>query len=89
MKEKLAGAEFQCRFSESEIKLNLRKRVGPLRNGKEPTLVTTFLPEFNSGQEVRLAFSNFEEVVFVFKGKMRKLGTEKGMLKSFPRKEIQ
>ena len=43
-KEKLAGTEIQCRFSDSEVCLNFRKRVGPLRNGKEPILVTIFLP---------------------------------------------
>ena len=65
-KEKLAGTEFQCRFSDSEVCLNLRKRVGPLRNGKEPILITIFLPEVISDQAVRLAFSNFSEAVSVF-----------------------
>ena len=58
-KEKLDGAEFQRRFGESEIKLHFWKRVGPLRNGKEPTRVTIFLPEFISDQAVSVAFSNF------------------------------
>ena len=40
-KEKPAGTEFHCRFGKSEIKLNFQGRVGPLRNGKEPTLVPT------------------------------------------------
>ena len=39
----------------------------PLRNGKEPMLVTIFLPELNNDQVVTLAFSNFGEVVYVFK----------------------
>ena len=39
----------------------------PLRNGKEPKLVTIFLPEIISDQVVTLAFSNFGEVVYVFK----------------------
>ena len=65
-KEKLAGTEIQCRFSDSEVCLNFRKRVGPLRNGKEPILVTIFLPELITDQAVRLAFSNFREVVSVF-----------------------
>ena len=37
-KEKLAGTEIQCRFSDSEVCLNFRKRVGPLRNWKETVL---------------------------------------------------
>ena len=52
--EKLAGTEIQCRFSNSEVCLSFRKRVGPLRNGKEPILVTIFLPEIISDQVVRL-----------------------------------
>ena len=36
--EKLAGTEIQCRFSDSEVCLNFRKQVGPLRNWKEPAL---------------------------------------------------
>ena len=66
-KEKLAGTEIQCRFSDSEVCLNFRKRVGPLRNGKEPILVTIFLPELIRDQAVRLASSNFGEAVSVFK----------------------
>ena len=86
-KEKLAGTEFQCRFGESEIKLNFPKRVGPLRNGKEPTLVNIFLPEFISNQAVRLAFSKFGEVVSVFKGRHdfnRKIRNGKRYVKIFP-----
>ena len=56
----------RCRFSVSEVCLNFRKRVGPLRNGKEPILVTIFLPKLISDQAVRLAFSNFREAVSVF-----------------------
>ena len=33
-KEKLTGTEIQCRFGDSEICLNFRKEVGPLRNGE-------------------------------------------------------
>ena len=65
-KEELAGTEIQCHFRDSEVCLNFRKRVGPLRNGKEPILVTIFLPELITDQAVRLAFSNFREVVSVF-----------------------
>ena len=43
-KGKLVGTEMQCCFSDSEVYLNFRKRVGLLRNGKEPILVTIFLP---------------------------------------------
>ena len=39
-KNKLTGTEIQCRFGESEVILNFRKRVGPLRNEKEPIFVT-------------------------------------------------
>ena len=68
-KEKLQGTEIQCRFGDSEICLNFRKRTGPLRNGRKPIFVTILLPEFISDQVVRLAFSNFREVVSVFKGR--------------------
>ena len=90
-KEKLVGTEFQCRFSDFEVCLNLRKRVGPLRNGKEPILITIFLPEVISDQAVRLAFSNFSEAVLyfgpVFKGKYgfnRKIRNCKRHVKIFP-----
>ena len=66
-KEKLEGTEIQCCFADSEICLNFCKRVGPLRNGREPIFVTILLPEFISNQAVRLAFSSFGEVVTVFK----------------------
>ena len=68
-KEKLESTEIQCRFGDSEICLNFHKRVGPLRNGREPIFVTIFLPEFISDQAVRLAFSRFGDVISVFKGR--------------------
>ena len=68
-KDKLENTEIQCRFGDSEICLNFHKRVGPLRNGREPIFVTILLPEFISGQTVRLGFSNFGDVVSVFKGR--------------------
>ena len=68
-KEKLQNTEIQCRFGDSDLRLNFYKRVGPLRNGREPIFVTVFLPELVSDQAVRLAFSNFGEVIAVFKGK--------------------
>ena len=49
--------------------LSFRKRTGSLRNGREPIFVTILLPEFISDQAVRLALSNFGEVVSVFKGR--------------------
>ena len=70
-KEKLESTEIQCRFGDSEIFLNFHKRIGPLRNGREPIFVTILLPEFISDQAVRLAFSNFGDVVSVFKGRHR------------------
>ena len=68
-KEKLENTEIQCCFGDSEICLNFHKRVGPLRNGREPIFVTIFLPEFISDQAVRLAFSRFGDVISVFKGR--------------------
>ena len=68
-KEKLVGTEIRCRFGDSDIRLSFHKRIGPLRNGREPTFVTLFLPEFVSDQAVKLAFSKFGEVVAVFKGR--------------------
>ena len=68
-KEKLQNTEIQCRFGDSDLRLSFYKRVGPLRNGREPIFVTVFLPELVSDQAVRLAFSNFGEVVTVFKGR--------------------
>ena len=49
-KEKLEGTEIQCRFGDLEISLNFLKRVGPLRNGREPIFVTILLPEFVTRQ---------------------------------------
>ena len=68
-KEKLVGTEIRCRFGDSDIRLSFHKRIGPLRNRREPTFVTLFLPEFVSDQAVKLAFSKFGEVVAVFKGR--------------------
>ena len=68
-KEKLQNREIQCHFGDSDLRLNFYKRVGPLRNGREPIFVTVFLPELVSDQAVRLAFFNFGEVVAVFKGR--------------------
>ena len=68
-REKLQNTEIQCRFGDHDLRLSFYKRVGPFRNGREPIFVTIFLPEFVSDQAVRLAFSNFGEVISVFKGK--------------------
>ena len=66
---KLESTEIQWRFGDSELCLSFHKRVGPLRNGREPIFVTIFLPEFISDQAVRLAFSRFGDVISVFKGR--------------------
>ena len=68
-REKLQSTEIQCRFGDHDLRLSFYKRIGPFRNGREPVFVTVFLPEFVSDQAVRLAFSNFGEVISVFKGK--------------------
>ena len=68
-REKLQNREIQCRFGDHDLRLSFYKRVGPFRSGREPIFVTVFLPEFVSDQAVRLAFSNFGEVITVFKGK--------------------
>ena len=86
-KEKLQGTEIECRFGDSEVCLNFRKRVGSLRNGREPIFVTIFLPELISDQAVRLTFSNFGDVVTVFKGRHgfnRKIRNGKWHVKIFP-----
>ena len=86
-KEKLQGTEAQYRFGDSEICLNFRKRIDPVRNGREPIFVTIFLPEFISDQAVRLAFSSFGEVVSVFKGRHkfnRHIRNGKRHVKIFP-----
>ena len=41
-KEKLSGAEIQCRFDDSETCLNFCKRVGPLRDGRDLSLSLSF-----------------------------------------------
>ena len=90
-KEKLEDTEIQCRFGDTEISLNFHKRVGPFRNGREPIFVTILLPEFISNQAVdqavRLAFSNFGDVVSVFKGRHnfnKKIRNGKWHVKIFP-----
>ena len=65
-KDKLVCTEVECGFSDSEVCLNFWKLVGPLRSGKEPILVTIFLPEVISNQAVRLAFFNFRDAVSMF-----------------------
>ena len=66
---KLESTEIQWHFGDSELCLSFHKRVGPLRNGREPIFVTIFLPEFVIDQAVRLAFSKFGDVISVFKGR--------------------
>ena len=86
-KEKLEDTEIQCRFGDTDICLNFHKRIGPLRNGKEPIFVTILLPGFISDQAVRLAFSNFGDVVSVFKGRHKfnkKIRNGKRHVKIFP-----
>ena len=68
--------------------MNYWKRISLLRNGKEPILVTIFLSELIRDQAVKLAFSNFGEVVSVFT-RRHELETVEGMLKSFLQEEIQ
>ena len=70
-KKKLQNTAIQSRFGETGITMNFYKRGGPRRNGKEPILVTINLPEYVSDQAVKLAFSNFGEVILVFKGRHR------------------
>ena len=86
-KEKLEGTEIQCRFGDTDISLNFHKRVGPLRNEREPIFVTILFPEFISDQAVRLAFSNFGDVTSVFKGTHKfnkKIRNGKRHVKIFP-----
>ena len=86
-KEKLQGTEIQYRFANSEICLNFRKLIGSLRNGRKPIFVTILLPECISDQVVRIAFSNFREVVSVFKARHefnRKIRNGKRHVKIFP-----
>ena len=81
----------RCRFSVSEVCLNFRKRVGPLRNGKEPILVTIFLPKLISDQQWDLLSPILEKQCLcfgpVFKGRHginRKIRNGKGHVKIFP-----
>ena len=86
-KEKLQGTEIQFRLGDSETCLNFRKRVGPLRNGREPIFVAILLPEFISDQAVRPALSNLGDVVTVFKGRHefnRKIRNGKRHVTIFP-----
>ena len=86
-KEKFFNTVIQSRFGESDLYLNFSKRGGPLRNGKELILVNINLPEHVSDQAVELAFSNFGEVVSVFKGRHkfnRKLRNGKRHVRIFP-----
>ena len=86
-KEKLSNTEIQCRYGDLQISLNFHKRVGPLRILREPIFVTIFLPEYISDQAARLAFSNFGEVVSVFKGRHnfnRKIRNGKRHVRIFP-----
>ena len=86
-KQKLQRTGIQCRFGDSEIFLNFRKQISPLRNGRKPIFVTILLPEFISDQVVRLPFSNFRKVVSVFKGRHefnRKIRNGKRHFKIFP-----
>ena len=86
-KEKFKGTVIQRCFGDTEICLNFHKRVGPLRNRREPIFVTILLPEFISEQAVRLALSNSGEVVTVFKGRHkfnRKIQNGKRHVKIFP-----
>ena len=66
---KLKVTEIQYRFGDSEICPNFRKRISPLRNGREPIFAAILLPLFISDQAVRLALSNFGEAVSVFQGR--------------------
>ena len=91
-KVKLECTEIHCRFGDSEICPNFHKRVGPLRNGREPIFMTILLPEFINDQTVRLIFSNFGDVVTVFKGRQkfnRKIWNSKRHVKISPRERIQ
>ena len=86
-KQKLQRTGIQCRFGDSEICLNFRKQISPLRNGRKPIFVTILLPLFISDQVVRLPFSNFRKVVSVFKGRHefnRKIRNGKRHFKIFP-----
>ena len=86
-KEKLASTEIQCCLGDSEICLNFWKQIVLLRNWTEPILVTIFLSELISDLAVSLVFSNFGDVVSVFKGRHefnRKIRNGKRHVKIFP-----
>ena len=86
-KEKLQNTVIRSRFGETDISLNFFKRGGPLRVGKEPILATINLPEYVSDQTVELTFSNFGEVISVFKGRHkfnRKIINGKRHVRIFP-----
>ena len=68
-KEKLENTVIQCRFGESDITLSFRKWTEPLKDGREPIVVTINLHEYISDRAVEIAFSHFGEVLSVFKGR--------------------
>ena len=68
-KEELENTVIQCRFGETDITLSFRKRIEPIKDGREPIFVTIKLPEYISDQAVEIAFSHFGEVLSVFKGR--------------------
>ena len=70
-KEKLENIVIQCRFGESDITLSFRKRIEPLKDGREPIFVAINLPEYISDQTVEIAFSHSGEVLSVFKGRQK------------------
>lgn len=86
-KEKLASTEIQCCLGDSEICLNFWKQIVLLKNWTEPILVTIFLSELISDLAVSLVFSNFGDVVSVFKGRYEfnmKIRNDKRHVKTFP-----
>ena len=68
-KEELENTVIQCRFGKTDITLSFRKRIEPIKDGREPIFVTIKLPEYISDQAVKIAFSHFGEVLSVFKGR--------------------
>ena len=86
-KEKLQNTAIQNHFDETYISLSFYKRGEPLRDGKEPILVTINLPAYVSDQAVKLAFSIFGEVISVLKGRHkfdRKIRYDKRHVRIFP-----
>ena len=86
-KKKLLNTEIGSRFGDLDIQPDFHKSIGPLRNGKEPTFVTIYLPEFISDQAVKLAFSNFGNEVSVYKGRHKfnkNIRNRKRHVKIFP-----